>query len=83
MVPNLVTGVWVGGEDRAIHFRTTAYGQGATMALPVWGYYMKKCYANKDLAISKEPFAAPQNIQIQIDCSKEKEDDPTGIDFDF
>ena len=44
---------------------------------------MKKCYANNDLAIAKEPFAAPQNIQIQIDCSKEKEDDPTGIDFDF
>ena len=36
MVPNLVTGVWVGGEDRSVHFETTMYGQGATMALPVW-----------------------------------------------
>jgi len=43
LLPNLVTGVWVGGEDRAVHFRTTAYGQGATMALPIFGYYMKKC----------------------------------------
>ena len=37
MVPNLVTGVWVGGEDRAVHFRGITYGQGATMALPIWG----------------------------------------------
>ena len=85
MVPNLVTGVWVGGEDRTIHFRTTAYGQGATMALPTWGYYMKKCYADKDLAVSKSPFPAPQNIQIQIDCSKEKADNQIEDEekFDF
>ena len=85
MVPNLVTGVWVGGEDRAVHFRSMAYGQGATMALPIWGYYMKKCYADADLAVSKAAFPAPQNVQIQIDCSKEKEEDSgeddTSIDF--
>ena len=84
MVPNLVTGVWVGGEDRSIHFRTTAYGQGATMALPVWGYYMKKCYNDKDLNISKGPFPAPQNVEIQIDCKEKKEienDGFGGIDF--
>ena len=85
MVPNLVTGVWVGGEDRAVHFRSMAYGQGATMALPIWGYYMKKCYADTDLAVSKAAFPAPQNVQIQIDCSKEKEEDSgeddTSIDF--
>ena len=46
MVPNLVTGVWVGAEDRATHFETIAYGQGATMALPIWGMFMKKCYEN-------------------------------------
>ena len=44
---------------------------------------MKKLYAEKDLNVSKEPFAAPQNVQIQIDCSKEKEADTGGIDFDF
>ncbi|AMD85768.1 penicillin-binding protein 1A [Capnocytophaga haemolytica] len=84
MVPNLVTGVWVGGEDRAVHFRTTAYGQGATMALPIWGYYMKKCYADRDLSVSKEAFPPPQNKQIQIDCSKEKEsegEESPQIDF--
>ena len=47
MVPNLVTGVWVGAEDRATHFETIAYGQGATMALPIWGMFMKKCYENE------------------------------------
>lgn len=72
MVPNLITGVWVGGEDRAVHFKGTAYGQGATMALPIWGYYMKKCYEDKELSVSKSPFPAPQNIEIPIDCKKEE-----------
>ncbi|WP_315038729.1 transglycosylase domain-containing protein [Capnocytophaga sputigena] len=83
MVPNLVTGVWVGGEDRAIHFRTTAYGQGATMALPIFGYYMKKCYADKDLNVSKGAFPAPQNKEIPIDCNKEKEGGTEEPEIDF
>ena len=40
MVPNLVTGVWVGGEDRSVHFKDIGFGQGATMALPIWGMYL-------------------------------------------
>ena len=68
MVPNLVTGVWVGAEDRATHFETIAYGQGATMALPIWGMFMKKCYENEDLGISKEDFLAPEELSIPIDC---------------
>lgn len=80
MVPNLITGVWVGGEDRAVHFKGTAYGQGATMALPIWGYYMKKCYEDKELSVSKSPFPAPQNIEIPIDCKKE-EHTQDGEDF--
>src|SRR5690606_15470250 len=56
MVPNLVTGVWVGGEDRSIHFAGIRYGQGASMALPIWGVYMKKCYEDEELAVSKEAF---------------------------
>ena len=52
MVPNLVTGVWVGGEDKAIHFQNITYGQGASMALPIWGLYMKANYENKNLGIS-------------------------------
>ena len=68
MVPNLVTGVWVGAEDRATHFETIAYGQGATMALPIWGLYMKKCYQSEALGISIEDFIAPQVLNIPLDC---------------
>jgi penicillin-binding protein 1A len=70
MVPNLVTGVWVGGEDRAVHFRTITYGQGAAMALPIWALYMKSCYADETLNISKEDFEAPEDLSIVVDCSE-------------
>ena len=70
MVPNLVTGVWVGGEDRATHFKTIAYGQGASMALPIWANYMKGCYAIESLGISKEEFEKPEIISIVTDCDK-------------
>ena len=72
MVPNLVTGVWVGAEDRATHFETIAYGQGATMALPIWGLFMKKCYENESLGISVEDFLAPEELNIPIDCESIK-----------
>ena len=68
MVPNLVTGIWVGAEDRATHFKTITYGQGATMALPIWGIYMKKCYENEVLGISKDDFLVPEELKIAIDC---------------
>ncbi len=51
--PSLITGCWVGGEDRDIHFDTMIYGQGASMALPIWGLYMKKVYADKSLKYSE------------------------------
>ncbi|MCB0464564.1 MAG: transglycosylase domain-containing protein [Aequorivita sp.] len=76
MVPNLVTGVWVGGDDRATHFGSTAYGQGATMALPIWGMYMKSCYADKDLDVSTGNFKRPENLSIETDCSKWREGNP-------
>ena len=72
MVPNLVTGVWVGAEDRATHFETIAYGQGATMALPIWGLYMKKCYENENLGISLEDFLAPEDLYNPNDCESIK-----------
>ena len=75
MVPNLVTGVWVGGEDRATHFRTITYGQGASMALPIWATYMKGCYAIDDLAISKEEFEEPDSISISTECDSTGKDD--------
>ena len=68
MVPNLATGVWVGGEDRSIHFETIAYGQGATMALPIWANYMKACYADSTLVVSKDEFMAPDVVSIPLDC---------------
>ena len=68
MVPNLATGVWVGGEDRATHFETIAYGQGATMALPIWASYMQACYADSTLVVSQEPFDAPAFVSIPLDC---------------
>ncbi|WP_369048114.1 penicillin-binding protein 1A [Tenacibaculum sp. UWU-22] len=70
IVPNLVTGVWTGGEDRATHFAGIRYGQGATMSLPSWALYMKKCYADTTLHISKKDFIRPENISINLDCSK-------------
>lgn len=73
MVPNLVTGVWVGAEDRSARFPTITYGQGATMALPIWGLYMKKCYEDEALGVSKEPFKKPENLTIETDCNKWKE----------
>lgn len=70
MVPNLVTGVWVGADDRSAHFRSTAYGQGASMALPIWGIYMKSCYADKDLDVSKGNFERPTDLSITVDCAE-------------
>ncbi|MDA0984384.1 MAG: transglycosylase domain-containing protein [Bacteroidetes bacterium] len=74
MVPNLVTGVWVGGEDRAIHFKDIAFGQGATMALPIWAVYMKKLYEDSNLGISLEDFVAPENLSIRLECDEVDED---------
>ena len=78
MVPNLVTGVWVGGEDRSIHFKEIGFGQGATMALPIWALYMKGVYENEELGISQEDFLAPDQVTIVLDCEEyESDTDPT------
>ena len=74
-VPNLVTGIWVGNEDRSVHFKSITFGQGATTALPIWALYMKKVYANKNLKISDGDFELPENgVSINLDCNKIKED---------
>ncbi|MHA6278929.1 penicillin-binding protein 1A [Salinimicrobium sp. CAU 1759] len=88
MVPNLTTGVWVGAEDRAVHFPTITYGQGATMALPIWGIYMKKVYADKDLNVAKGPFPKPEVVTIQTNCSAygrngENDEDSLPDELDF
>lgn len=74
LTPHLMTGVWVGGEDRAIHFSTLEYGQGASLALPIWAYYMNKVHEDKTLNYTvKDVFEKPKNIKINIDCSKDDE----------
>jgi penicillin-binding protein 1A len=75
IVPNLATGVWVGGEDRATHFAGITFGQGATMALPIWGLYYKKLYADPTLNVSMEGFEKPEELSIEIDCAKQGEKD--------
>jgi len=79
VVPNLATGVWTGGDDRAVHFENIAEGQGATMSLPTWALFMKKVYADSTLSISQEDFEKPLYVGIDTNCGKEplgKEDDP-------
>ena len=83
MVPNLVTGVWVGCEDRSARFKSITYGQGATAALPVWAYFMKLCYSDPGLKVSKEDFNRPPNLSIKVDCySAPKVKDTTAIQQD-
>ncbi|GAA4401335.1 transglycosylase domain-containing protein [Nibrella viscosa] len=67
MTQHLVSGLWVGGDDRSIHFRSIEFGQGARLAMPAWALYMKKVYADPSLPRYKpEPFRKPNNFQI--DC---------------
>ena len=71
LTPDLVCGMWVGGEDRSIHFRSGAYGQGARLALPLYGIFMQKVYKDKSIGISTAPFPKPlKPLSIEIDCSK-------------
>lgn len=81
MVPNLATGVWVGGEDRSTHFEEIAYGQGATMALPIWALYMKQCYAVEALGISAEEFPMPEVLTIETNCEVYGQDQSQGLDL--
>lgn len=61
--PSLVSGCWVGGEDRDIHFDSTRMGQGANMALPIWAYYMKKVFADRSLGYDpNEKFDIPEGF---------------------
>lgn len=71
VTPDLVTGVWVGAEDRSVRFDRTYLGQGANTALPIWGYYMNKVYADSTIQISKGDFEKPEEpLTIELDCEK-------------
>jgi penicillin-binding protein 1A len=68
----LVAGVWVGGDDRSIHFRSLALGQGAKMAMPAYAKFMEKVYADQSLAIEgyrKMPFIKPENFVFDFSCN--------------
>ncbi len=68
---NLVTGVWVGGDERAVHFPSWDFGQGGKTALPIWGKYMLKAYADPKTGILKGYFRRPTNgVDVSFDCGK-------------
>ncbi|MFP4094194.1 MAG: penicillin-binding protein 1A [Cyclobacteriaceae bacterium] len=70
---DLVSGAWVGGDNRSVHFSTLALGQGARMAMPLWVEYMKRVYNDERLDYEKGPFERPAGgINIEIDCGKYK-----------
>lgn len=81
VVPNLATGVWTGADDRATHFESIVQGQGATMSLPTWALYMRKCYADPTLNISLEDFEKPDRISIQLDCEAAPLLDDEGVEI--
>ncbi|MFD3000062.1 penicillin-binding protein 1A [Pontibacter toksunensis] len=82
---DLVTGVWVGGEDRSIHFRTSQLGEGSKTALPVFGLYMEKIYEDKSLGYTKGRFPGPTvDISKKYNCTtvlpRQVEPDSTALD---
>jgi penicillin-binding protein 1A len=73
ITPQLVSGLWVGGENRSIHFDNTSMGSGTSMALPIWAEYMKRVYADSSLLISQEDeFVKPEGFELDIDCEAQK-----------
>ena len=81
ITPDLTTGVWVGAEDRSVHFRSTKLGQGSHTALPIWAGYMKKVYADKSLNISQGDFPKPNipGLDLNFDCNRY--DDDEGVEY--
>ncbi len=72
ITPNLVSGVWTGCEDRAAHFRTVHYGQGANMALPVYAEYLQRVYADTlETGIYPIDFDIPKSVDVKLDCAEE------------
>ncbi|MDY3032404.1 MAG: transglycosylase domain-containing protein [Odoribacter sp.] len=70
VTPELVGGVWVGAEDRSIHFQNLANGQGANMALPIWAKFLQKAYADPKLGLKQSAFEMPAGITKRLDCDE-------------
>lgn len=82
LTPDLVTGVWVGAEDRSVRFRSLQLGMGTNMALPMFAYYMHKVYDDSTLNISQGDFPKPASIiNDPLDCSNSQTSAPEEIDF--
>ncbi|PZE16207.1 penicillin-binding protein [Putridiphycobacter roseus] len=79
LTPDLVTGVWVGADDKQIHFRSYPWGQGARMALPIYGYYMQEVYKDKKLKISTSDFERPRNYNDDIFRCKNEDTNIDGL----
>lgn len=80
ITPELVAGCWVGAEDMQVHFINTALGQGANMALPIWGLFMQKVYNDKSIKISRGDFEKPSKpLKVEIDCGKYNQQNETKI----
>ena len=78
ITPDLATGVWVGGEDRGIRFRTITLGQGANMALPIWALFMQRLYDDPLVNISEEDFEPPLTpIPFETDCESIERERPS------
>ena len=83
ITPKLATAVWTGGELRSIHFRNMTYGQGAAMALPIFGLYMEKIYKDKKINFYRGEFERPA-VPIEMDCANfQQEIENEGFDWDF
>ncbi len=82
LTKDLVSGVWVGGDERSIHFKTsTTLGQGAKLARPIWDLYMQKVYADSVLGYEKGPFPRPiRPLSVEIDCDKYQNPEFAGMD---
>lgn len=81
ITPDLVSGCWVGAEDRSVHFDRTDQGQGAQMALPIWAKYMQRVYADKTIKLTQGDFEKPaKKIDIEMDCSKYNKELEEGIE---
>jgi len=84
ITPKLTAGVWTGANLRSIHFRTITSGQGANMALPIWGYFYKKVLADKSLGINEEDmqFKKPEGFSINLDCDEKNTQEEKHEDTD-
>lgn len=81
--PDLVAGVWTGCEDRAFHFTSTSYGEGANSALPIFAGFIKRVYANPKLKVTQADFAPPANgVSVVYDCNQYQQPDTTQTELD-